>query len=85
MQRVRDLLQTLCAARATDLATETIPQNMVVAKMLVTLSSGATIQLVVGKDSQGRWLIGDGGNVTRVYPATLAFPIMPALFGSSNR
>ena len=85
MQRVRDLLQTLCAARATDLATETIPQNMVVAKMLVTLSSGATMSLVVGKDSQGRWLVGDGGNLTRVYPATLALPIEPALFGSSNR
>ncbi len=85
MQRVRDVLQTLCTARASDLATEMIPQHMVVAKMLVTLSSGATIQLVVGKDSQGRWLVGDGGNLTRVYPATLAFPIEPALFGSSNR
>ena len=85
MQRVRDLLQTLCAARATDLATETIPSNMIIAKMLVTLSSGATMSLIVGKDSQGRWLVGDGGNLTRVYPATLAFPIEPALFGSSNR
>ncbi len=85
MQRVRDLLQTLCTARATDLAKETIAQNMVVAKFVVTLSSGATIHLVVGKDSQGRWLVGDGGNLTRVYPATLAFPIEPALFGSSNR
>ena len=85
MQRVRDLLQTLCAARATDLATEPIPTNMIVAKIIVTLSGGTTMQLIVGKDSQGRWLVGDGGNLTRVYPATLAFPILPALFGSSNR
>ena len=85
MQRVRELIQTLCTARACDMATQSIPENLVVAKLAVALSNGSTISVTLGKDSTGRWLANDGGNLTRVYPDTVAFPIEPALFGSSNR
>lgn len=85
MQRVRELIQTLCTARASDMATQSIPENLVVAKLAVALSNGSTISLTLGKDSTGRWLANDGGNLTRVYPDTVAFPMEPALFGSSNR
>ncbi|MCE9620404.1 MAG: DUF4340 domain-containing protein [Planctomycetes bacterium] len=84
-RRIRELLQALCAARASDLATEAIPPNLVVAHMTARLSGGAAIALVIGKDAQGRWLVGDGGNLTRVYPATMSFPLEPEMFGSSNR
>ena len=85
MKPVRELLQALCTARACDMATQTIPENLIVAKLAVALSNGSTILLTLGKDSTGRWLANDGGNLTRVYPDTVAFPIEPALFDSSNR
>ena len=85
MKPVRELLQALCTARACDMATQSIPENLIVAKLAVALSNGSTISLTLGKDSTGRWLANDGGNLTRVYPDTVAFPIEPALFDSSNR
>jgi len=76
-EAVEALLESLCNARAPEVAVQPFPHEIGVAVAILSGFDGAPLDAVriAREPQQGRWALENGDSVLRIFPPSLALPI----------